>query len=67
MSTAQLLQSKWEAWTTTEIRRYLKKYGKGSIVPGRCSNHRRKKIKTFQKILDRREQAMRLINPFAFQ
>jgi hypothetical protein len=36
---------KWNDWTTQEIQRYLKKYGKGSIVPGRCSNHRRKKIK----------------------
>ena len=53
--------AKWAAWTTQEIRRYLKKYGQGSIVPGRCSNHRRKKIKFLQNLLAQREKAERLI------
>jgi hypothetical protein len=52
---------KWNDWTTQEIQRYLKKYGKGSIVPGRCSNHRRKKIKYLQHLLAKREKAERLI------
>lgn len=59
--TSQRSHDKWNDWTTLDIRRYLKKYGTGSIVPGRCSNHRRKKIKFLQNLLAQREKAERLI------
>lgn len=60
----QRTHDKWNAWSTTEIRRYLKKYDSSSIVPGRCSSHRRKKIKFLQNLLAQREKAERLILGF---
>lgn len=58
--TQQRSHDKWADWTTLEIRRYLKKYT-APIVPGKCSSHRRKKIKFFQNLLVQREKAERLI------
>ena len=57
----QRVHDKWAAWSSDEINRYIKKYGHSSIVPGRCSNHRRKKIKFLQNLLVQRKKAERLI------
>ena len=51
---------KWANWTTKEIKKYLNKYT-APIVPGKCSNHRRKKIKFLRNLLAQREKAERLI------
>lgn len=56
----QRSHDKWAEWTTQEIKRYLKKHT-SPVVPGRCSNHRRKKIKFLQNLLAQREKAERLI------
>lgn len=56
------LHNKWEIAPTAEIQKYLKKYSGSSIVPGKCSTRRRKKIKFLQSILQRREKALRLIS-----
>ena len=61
MITTQRSHDKWNAWTTPEIHSYLKKYGNRSSAPGRCSNHRRKKLKFLQNTLNQREKAERLI------
>ena len=51
---------KWAAWTTPEIRKYLGKYTEQN-APGKCSSHRRKKIRFLQNTLRQREKAERLI------
>ena len=51
---------KWATWTTAEIRKYLGKYTEQS-APGKCSSHRRKKIRFLQNTLRQREKAERLI------
>ena len=51
---------KWTAWTTAEIRKYLGKYTEQN-APGKCSSHRRKKIRFLQNTLRQREKAERLI------
>ena len=53
--------AKWAAWTTQEIRHYLKKYGQDYTIPGQGSYHRRKKIKFLKNLLVQREKAERLI------
>lgn len=47
-------------WPTAQIQKYLKKYT-APIVPGKCSAHRRKKIKFLQNTLVKREKAEALI------
>ena len=51
---------KCAAWTTAEIRKYLGKYTEQN-APGKCSSHRRKKIRYLQKTLNQREKAERLL------
>ena len=51
---------KWATWTTAEIRKYLGKYTEQG-APGKCSAHRRKKIRFLQNTLRQREKAERLI------
>lgn len=51
---------KWTTWTTAEIRKYLGKYTEQN-APGKCSSHRRKKIRFLQNTLRQREKAERLI------
>ena len=51
---------KWATWTTAEIRKYLGKYTEQN-APGKCSSHRRKKIKFLRNTLRQREKAERLI------
>ena len=51
---------KWGTWTTAEIREYLGKYTEQN-APGKCSAHRRKKIRFFQNTLRQRDKAERLI------
>lgn len=51
---------KWATWTTAEIRKYLGKYTEQN-APGKCSSHRRKKIKLLKNTLRQREKAERLI------
>lgn len=51
---------KWATRTTAEIRKYLSKYTEQN-APGKCSSHRRKKIKFLQNTIRQREKAERLI------
>ena len=51
---------KWATWTTAEIRKYLGKYTEQN-APGKCSSHRRKKIKFLKNLLAQCDKAERLI------
>lgn len=51
---------KWAAWDTQQIIKYLGKYTEQS-APGKCSAHRRKKIRTLQTILKQRKKTERLL------
>jgi hypothetical protein len=54
---------KWAQLPTEDIHRYVEKY-ESSGAPGKCSARRRKKIKFFQNVLNKRRQAERLLTQF---
>lgn len=52
--------SKWALLPTEEISRYIREY-QDANAPGKTSARRRKKIRYFQSLLRKRDQAERLI------